>query len=185
MTTAKLDAGKALDYAALVGLLDELPHWLETRLAAIAKIQNNAIHDYLSAPAGAGIGLLTRANRECFLIATMPNWLPKRPGRRMPQADSVARFWHEHPGTFDVNLAAPACFRCGAGAGSWRHLERAHLVDRWCGGLDHEANLAMLCGNCHTRMPMFLVEQGAQAITWIQSDDDLERVVAIFRSGAA
>lgn len=64
-----------------------------------------------------------------------------RPGRRMPTAVKIARYWLG-AGPFAVDMDRPACFGCGQREAEWRHLERAHLIDRMCGGLDHEANLA-------------------------------------------
>ncbi|WP_280248783.1 HNH endonuclease [Nocardia abscessus] len=61
----------------------------------------------------------------------------------------------------------PRCFRCGLRVEIWNQLDRAHLVDRFLGGLDHEPNLTMLCPLCHKIMPMFEPEQGAEAIAWV------------------
>jgi 5-methylcytosine-specific restriction endonuclease McrA len=54
-----------------------------------------------------------------------------------------------------------------------------HLVDRWCGGLDHAGNLAMLCAGCHNRMPPYSIGEVDEAIAWIQANDDAELLAAM------
>jgi hypothetical protein len=163
------------DYAALVDALDEHPIWRQARLDAIERIRNIEIPRYLrehdTDDWDAGC---RQANASCFHIATRPGWLPERPPRRMPTVTKIAQYWHGHPGTFEVDIATPECFRCHLSVPAWSWLERAHLVDRWCGGLDHEANIVMLCVCCHRRMPPFMIDQVAEAISWVQSNDDSE-----------
>jgi hypothetical protein len=107
-----------------------------------------------------------------------------RTPRRPPPPRQVAQFWMEHPGTFEVDLTAPQCFRCGANADSWNNFDRAHLVDRIEGGSDHAANLALLCRKCHrgdrgtdtSPMPSFRSGHYGYAVSWVQgewSPDDL------------
>lgn len=91
----------------------------------------------------------------------------KRPVRRVqPSIHTVTAWWAEHPGVFDV--ARPECFRCTI-PGHLISLQRAHLVDRIRGGLDHEANLAVLCHYCHVQMPSFGNGQWIDAVTWIRT----------------
>jgi 5-methylcytosine-specific restriction endonuclease McrA len=89
---------------------------------------------------------------------------PKRPARRMPTLRAIARHWDlgDHP----------ACFRCGdeppvegwGNAHGW--LERAHLIDRWAGGLDLVTNIVPLCPRCHRRQPIFEPGDEDAALTW-------------------
>jgi hypothetical protein len=71
----------------------------------------------------------------------------------MPTAARVAEFWSRRGAPFKVDLQTPACFACGLPVTEWAALERAHLVAHIYDGLDHEANLAMLCNGCHHHQP--------------------------------
>jgi 5-methylcytosine-specific restriction endonuclease McrA len=99
----------------------------------------------------------------------------RRPNRQVPAPHKVAAWWAEHPGVFDVDPQRPECFRCKAPGRAWRcgyqsvSLERAHLVDRIRGGLDHAGNLAVLCHHCHVQMPSFGNGEWFDAVTWINT----------------
>lgn len=54
------------------------------------------------------------------------------------------------------------CWRCWT-AGP---LDRAHLIDRCMGGLDGAQNLALLCYQCHRRMPSFEPGQEREALAY-------------------
>jgi 5-methylcytosine-specific restriction endonuclease McrA len=109
---------------------------------------------------------LKRIERERKRVAEDPRWLAKRPGRRMPPATRVAEYWSGQD-IFWLSVADPRCFGCNRPAETWGQFERAHLVDRACDGLDHAANLAMICGPCHRVMPMFLPGEWEAAILWV------------------
>lgn len=86
-----------------------------------------------------------------------------RPPRRMPALKALAAY---HGMGSD-----PHCFVCGYGrggdwvsAGSW--LDRAHVIDRFLGGLDGPQNLRPLCRLCHNIQPVFEPGQEAEALTW-------------------
>lgn len=169
-------ADRAQDYLTLLDPAEH-PLWRQARLNAIAAVHRREMNVLDEVPIPDMREVARAANRECFRIATHPQWLPPRPGRRMPSAKRIAGYWYDHPGTFDVDPVTPECFRFRLGVESWGRLERAHLVDRWCGGLDLEPNLAMLCVLCHRIMPMFLIDQVAEAISWIRSADDADLTV--------
>lgn len=97
-----------------------------------------------------------------------PDWLSARPPRRMRAAKKIAEYW-EGRETFFVDLNDPRCFGCFRRVAAWSELERAHLVDRFLGGLDLESNLAMICHSCHRVMPMFEIDEGQEAINWVLS----------------
>lgn len=96
--------------------------------------------------------------------------LPRRPGRTTPPARDVAEYWDTTiAGLFGIHLDAPRCFCCGRREAEWSDFERAHLVDRALGGLDHEANLVLLCRTCHSQMPMFEIDQWYDAVMWVET----------------
>ena len=76
----------------------------------------------------------------------------------MPSAAKVALHWRRR---------TIACFLCGAVAECWNDLERAHLIDRWAGGLDGAQNLVLLCGFCHRIQPIFEPGDEARALEWV------------------
>lgn len=93
---------------------------------------------------------------------------PERPGRSgMPDGHSIAEYWLGQGRFGPIVLDHPACFTCARPAERWSQLERAHLVDRACGGLDHQANLVLLCWPCHRCMPSFDASDGASALAWV------------------
>lgn len=111
-----------------------------------------------------------------------PPSLPRRPRRHMPQIWTVASYWHKR-GTFAVDLDDPHCFRCGFVARCkqdtsprcrWNSaaLVRAHLYDRWAGGLDGPQNIVPLCSRCHGIMPMFLARAELHPIDWVLDGDE-------------
>lgn len=92
---------------------------------------------------------------------------PNRPSRRMPQLKAIAA--HHQLGE------RPHCVRCGhqhPDVTTWANangiLERAHIIDRCCDGLDHAGNLAPLCRTCHKKQPMFESGMEAEALTWFR-----------------
>lgn len=107
--------------------------------------------------------------RDIDRVASYPGWLAARPPRRMPPARRVAEHWHRLGAPFAIDIDEPACFGCGLTVARWSDLERAHMIDRFLGGLDHEANLAMLCALCHRLMPMFDVGDEAAALHYVQN----------------
>lgn len=93
--------------------------------------------------------------------------MPDRPPRRMPSARAVAEYWHTRNDLFDIDLDRPRCFRCDGRVPEWNWLDRAHLIDRVNNGLDHAANLVMLCPSCHKRMPSFDNGEDDGALGWV------------------
>jgi len=98
----------------------------------------------------------------------------------MPPLWTLARYWAGRLGYSDDDLAVPFCFGCGTempykkrapAQQRWNEaagrLERAHLVDRWCGGLDGPQNVIPLCSLCHRLMPTFGIDQGDAALAWV------------------
>lgn len=80
--------------------------------------------------------------------------MSSRPKRRMPSQTRILRYW---------GIEEPRCFRCLVPT---RGLERAHLVDRWDGGLDGAQNIALLCQSCHAQMRVFRNGDGERALKW-------------------
>ena len=83
----------------------------------------------------------------------------KRPDRRMPSMGRIVRY-------HGMDHEAPRCFKCRREYREWRLLDRAHVIDRFCGGLDHEANLRPLCASCHRLQPIFRPGEEEQALAW-------------------
>lgn len=108
------------------------------------------------------------------------DWLAFRPARKMPSAKKIAAYWEQRGTPFDVQSNQPCCFACKTRSDRWNNFDRAHLVDRFLGGLDHEANLAMLCHTCHKIMPMFEVSDYQHAIDWVLSNPLLQLVKNVF-----
>lgn len=94
------------------------------------------------------------------------NDVARRPARRVPTGQVVAEYWAGRGEPFLVDADDPRCFGCGRREFEWPDLERAHLIDRACDGLDHEANIAMLCRTCHSCMPMFENGQIEEALDY-------------------
>lgn len=110
----------------------------------------------------------------------------RRPPRSMPHLRDIAEYWVDREDDLpsyqahSIGLGEPFCAACGwlapvpdgLGRKSWalasRFLDRAHLVDRALGGLDHEGNIVVLCHLCHRRMPSFDVDQWADAVAWVE-----------------
>jgi hypothetical protein len=159
--------------------LDEPWQWRQARLDALESLERASRDELkrivLDGPIddmSANMGHLWRRVNGQARLVVQPAWLPPRPGRRMPSAVKVARYWAtQRPDVFDVCAEEPACFRCGLDVEEWGWLGRAHLVDRWLGGLDHAANLAMLCSLCHRIMPSYDIDEAAKAIAWIKEGE--------------
>jgi hypothetical protein len=113
---------------------------------------------------------LDQIRQQLKTVATQPNWMKPRPPRRMPRAESIARYWELRSETFSVDASDPRCFACKTQVEKWSDLDRAHIEDRFLGGLDHEANLAMICQPCHRLMPMFEPGTYQDSVGWILSD---------------
>lgn len=114
----------------------------------------------------------------------------KRPDRKMPTLFACAEYWAERlqpeadrwPRVrFDVALAEPFCFRCGwlapveeegptktRWAKATPYLDRAHLIDRFQGGLDVVANIIPLCHLCHRVMGMFEPGKETEVFAWLR-----------------
>lgn len=128
----------------------------------------------------------TAAIRRARERMAQVRWLPGRPGRRMPTLFAIAEYWHQR-GTFEVDLDGPHCFGCqtvaeytrdGHRRARWNsaRLARAHLYDRFRGGLDGPQNIVPLCGRCHDVMPMFLAQGKLHPIDWVLARaDEVER----------
>jgi len=108
------------------------------------------------------------------------DWLASRPPRKMPSAKKVVVYWKLRGKPFDVQSNQPCCFACKTPSDSWNNFDRAHLVDRFLGGLDHEVNLVMLCHACNKIMPMFEVSNYQHAIDWVLSDPLLQLAKNVF-----
>lgn len=94
--------------------------------------------------------------------------IPRRPPRKMPLGRQIAEYWQHLGAPFHIDADVPQCFCCRRVSTDWRDFDRAHLVDRQLGGLDLEANLAMLCPRpCHTLMPVFEIDEWEKAIQWV------------------
>ncbi len=116
------------------------------------------------------------------MITDRPRPLKPRPPRKMPTMWAIVRYWTGRGpfGFTEDELAAPFCFGCGieitgvpgrTPATRWEsasgRLERAHLVDRFLGGLDGPQNIVPLCVMCHRVMPVFDVEHGDDALAYV------------------
>ena len=83
----------------------------------------------------------------------------------MPSLLTIAR----HLG---VASEPPHCFKCGRRtiARDWSkasaELDRAHVIDRVCDGLDHAGNLRPLCKQCHRYQPIFKAGEELEALLW-------------------
>lgn len=102
----------------------------------------------------------------------------KRGPRRMPTLLKIVAYWARRD-TFEFDPDRPACFGCGSQAPEWSgsYFDRAHLVDRYLGGLDNEPNLVPLCFLCHRLQPIFA--SGDQAIEWVRSGGWRNRMTEI------
>lgn len=100
-----------------------------------------------------------------------------RPKRKMPTWVRIAR----HLGIYDD---VPACFHCGLAFWDYEwgtvggRLERAHVIDRFTGGLDVESNIRPLCPWCHKLQPMFEPGQEEEALIYFDRPDELDIHVA-------
>lgn len=93
-----------------------------------------------------------------------------RPGRSLPPLEAIAGYHDLGP--------VPHCVRCGrVYEGTWRgagqRLHRAHVIDRFLGGLDLEPNLLPLCVLCHTFQPSFGPGDEAAALSWFLPEEYL------------
>ena len=91
-----------------------------------------------------------------------------RPSRRMPTMAALLA----HHGMADN----PSCWKCQLPLAADR-LERAHVIDRHCGGLDNVENLRPLCSTCHRLQPSFAPGDEVAALEWF--DHHESPVVAI------
>jgi hypothetical protein len=149
--------------------LDEEPHeWRERRRLALERLEEKLVDDLCNIHMETSDAIRKYEAAKRRLLD--PDWLPPRPPRRMPSAQKIAKYWQGRD-TFPLASDRPRCWRCGHVVEKWNHLDRAHLVDRFLGGLDHEPNLAMICILCHKLMPMFEPEHGQEAIAWVQHYD--------------
>ena len=55
------------------------------------------------------------------------------------------------------------CLRCQRIA----RCEKAHIIDRWCGGIDGVQNIVPLCYQCHAKMPAFDPGDEPMALSWV------------------
>jgi hypothetical protein len=116
--------------------------------------------------------------REEYEAIMAPEFVPPRPGRRMPRPWKIALYWHQRGRPLAEYISVPYCFRCDcmfrfdpdlSPEDRWNAsaCERAHLVDRIRGGLDGPQNLMPLCHRCHKIMPSFIAGEGPDAIAWV------------------
>lgn len=80
-----------------------------------------------------------------------------RPKRRMPPIKRILEY---------RNIKEPHCQKCLVPMRP-KHLERAHLIDRFFGGLDGVQNLVLLCSWCHKRMPSFCNGEESAVLSWL------------------
>lgn len=141
--------------------------WVETSILCHEKRE---VERLVNAPIGTSIrDELENSRRHLAALLDerrrlLAGGVTTRPPRRMPSLLAIARF-------HDLGCK-PVCVKCGRfpPVDRWQdaspHLERAHIVDRWAGGLDHPANLAPLCGGCHRYQPIFLPQDHLAALLW-------------------
>lgn len=73
---------------------------------------------------------------------------------------------------------APHCYRCkyDVPVPTWEEatgwLDRAHMIDRWCGGSDTAHNLRPLCHWCHAHQPVFVRGDEQNATEWFNARRD-------------
>ena len=156
---------------AMIANLDEHPGMRSARLRALVEVEarwNDAFQTW--SPSVGPLPDVIKSWRTRAYAVAQPDWQPARPTRRMPAVSMIVRYWARRD-TFKVDVKNPACFRCGRSAPAWenRYFDRAHLVDRCFGGLDHEANLALLCMQCHREMPSFRPTEERAAIEWVRA----------------
>jgi hypothetical protein len=83
----------------------------------------------------------------------------------------------------------PFCVRCGKEYPdrNWNNvggrLQRAHIIDRVCGGSDELSNIAPLCEWCHSCQPIFELGDEDAALGWFglteETRCDLDRFYAL------
>ena len=162
------------DIRAAIDALDEPAEWKAARRAALARVSSTFEEEFNSAalrlPVDELLQMLRSAKQEAERLAD-PRWLSKRPGRRMPSVSTIAKYWAGRRPFEDVSLEEPQCFGCRRRAAEWSssYFDRAHLVDRFLGGLDHAGNLVPLCVACHRLMPLFEIDQGQVALDWVRA----------------
>jgi hypothetical protein len=157
--------------ARKIDALDEPPEWRAARLAALSRSAYDVerwMFDLTAARTADEITERSRREDEVAEYAASSSFRFHRPARRMPSVITIARHWAARD-TFTVDLDHPHCFGCRVETDAWSNsfYERAHLVDRVWGGLDHAGNLALLCATCHRGMPTFDVDEGEAAIEWV------------------
>lgn len=159
---------------ASIDALAEPDEWKAARHDALTQLSRRLGREFksdvLRVPVHELVQTLRSAKWDAERLAD-PRWLSKRPGRRMPSVVVIARHWAGRHPFEDVSLDDPQCFGCRWSATAWNssNFERAHLVDRFLGGLDHAGNLVPLCSQCHRVMPMFEIDQGQDAIDWVRA----------------
>lgn len=157
---------------AAIDALADPDEWKTARHAALKRLSERFESEFgaaaLRLPPAVLVQMQRSARQDAEALAA-PRWLPKRPGRRMPSVLAIAKHWAGRHPFEDVHLDEPQCFGCRWSATAWSsaNFERAHLVDRFLGGLDHAGNLVPLCRPCHRVMPMFEIDQGQDAIDWV------------------
>lgn len=174
-------------YPEIVAAIDQIQEhtrWKATRYTALARHERVEDQDLTAfVRSNRDVAELTEMLRRSEYIASLfaePRWMPPRPERRMPSVQTIVKYWDgRHP--FEADPLDPRCFGCSRAAPEWSgsYFERAHLVDRCLGGLDHVGNLALLCSNCHRVMPSFDIDEGPQAIGWVVAGGVLQVVAEI------
>lgn len=159
-----------IDPAHILAVLqiEEPLEWRRARLDRLAGVSGRLRHQMVYGPLAGMHEALHYANSAT--AATLdPRWMPARPPRKMPSLASIVRHWMECDTFPSVRFDEPHCFGCWREAPTWtgRYFDRAHLVDRQVGGLDHVGNMVPLCLLCHRVMPMFEIDEGDKAIAWV------------------
>jgi hypothetical protein len=107
-------------------------------------------------------------------------WVPDRPAPWLPSMWKIVQYWADR-NVFQVDPEHPHCFACQATvpdpgddpdpegrwivAGGW--LEKGHLVNRCCYGLDRVQNLVPLCYACNRSMPVFDSPGPPSPVDWV------------------
>jgi hypothetical protein len=164
----------ASEVAEAIDAMDEPEGWRAARREELSRICRGMDYTFTVERRGLSVDELLEklafAERQVRHL-THPRWMPLRPGRRMPSVRTIAKYWAGRSPFHEVDVEQPQCFRCLRLAPEWggSYFERAHLVDRFLGGLDHAANLVPLCGRCHRMQPIFEIDQGLDALAWVSA----------------
>lgn len=122
-----------------------------------------------------------------------------------PHKYVIALYWEELEPEFVPHIGEPACFACGWRSDRWpeltddseaalrkaweatRGLTVCHLVPHSLGGPGEAGNLVLLCKDCHSAAPDFLVPD--YMLKWMRNrtswvEDEMARVMAALSEAA-